>query len=38
MVNSYHSNSIGIDLENIEEILKKIAEIILKPSNIFSIN
>ena len=32
MVNSYQSNSIGIDLENIEEILKKIAEIISKPS------
>lgn len=32
MVTSYQSNSIGIDLENIEEILKKIAEIISKPS------
>ena len=32
MVNSYQNNSIGIDLENIEEILKKIAEIISKPS------
>ena len=32
MANCYQSNSISIDLENIEEILKKIAEIILKPS------
>ena len=32
MANSYKNNSIDINLENIEEILKKIAEIILKPS------
>lgn len=32
MVNSYQSNSIIINLDNIEEILKKIAEVISKPS------
>lgn len=32
MINSYQSNYTGINLENIEEILKKIAEIISKPS------
>ena len=32
MINSYQSNYAGINLENIEEILKKIAEIISKPS------
>ena len=32
MINSYQSDYIGINLENIEEILKKIAEIISKPS------
>lgn len=32
MINSYQSNYTGINLENIEEILKKIAETISKPS------
>lgn len=32
MINTYQSNPIGINLENIEEILKKIAQIISKPS------
>ena len=33
MINNYQSNYIGVNLDNIEEILKKIAEIISKPSN-----
>ena len=32
MINSYQSNYTGINLENIEEILKKIVETISKPS------
>ena len=36
MVNSYQSNYVGTNLENIEEILKKIAEIISKPSKYIS--
>ena len=32
MVNSYQSNYVCVNLENIEEILKKIAEILSKPS------